>query len=854
MLFNTNPETMHTLNPLFWQRADGHEALSEEMRRMKSVGINDFIVEPRPHPDYLGEGWWSDLDFILATADELNMTVWLFDDGCYPSGVANGELAEKYPQHTKRYLVENHMDASGPLPHAHFLIDDWLREGETLYRVIAAERTDRGETLDSDSLVDLTHLVCEGKLYWPVPEGEWRVFVVKISPYGQEEHTRKYVNPLSREGVSKYIELIHERHYARYGDRFGGRIAGFFTDEPRFGNTIGYDRIIGKSRMPLPWAKEVDERLADTPLGNFARWIPLLWYDDAQERCRDARYAYMDAVSALFAENFTGQLGDWCRAHGVRLVGHLVEENGAHSRLGYGAGHYFRAIHGLDAAGIDVVDNLMPEQTDGCYATMFNEYDCDFSHWGLAKMASSAAHADPKKRGRTLAEAFGAYGWFEGLRLMKWITDHMVVQGVNIITPHAFSPSPFPDPDCPPHFYARGENPQFKLFHVWSNYVRRLLEPLTDAEHVAPVAVVYHAEAEWGGECEPFEKAVKVLARSQIDCDVVSIDTLLSEETKAENGVLHAGTETFRALVVPYAQLLPAAFAEKLNALMQAGLPVCFTRALPERVYFGGRPELPGAKVVQTEALPQALASMADVVCAPSDKDLLYAHYRKNGAELYLFVNQSTRHGVDTRITFRENGIAMAYDPMTDGRGLPEQEQTANGSVVRLKLAPWESRLVVFGCDTANVEKLSYADDGEAIQIFRNGWRISAAAAKEYPNFTETEFTQTGDLSRPGFLPNFSGTVRYERAFALERAENLTLDMGDAYEAVSVWINDRLAAELICPPYRVELSAEMLRAGENALRIEVTNTVVKEQHHNPFDPYFPQDPTGLVDSVRLLRQ
>lgn len=92
---------------------------------------------------------------------------------------------------------------------------------------------------------------------------------------------------------------------------------------------------------------------------------------------------------------------------------------------------------------------------------------------------------------------------------MKWITDHLAVQGVNIITPHAFSPAPFPDPDCPPHFYARGENPQFRLFHVWSNYANRLLEPLTEAAHVAPVAVVYHAEAEWGGECEPFEKAVK---------------------------------------------------------------------------------------------------------------------------------------------------------------------------------------------------------------------------------------------------------------------------------------------------------------------------------------------------------
>ena len=59
------PNAEHCLNPLFWHHAEEHEAILDEMKRMKSVGINDFVVEPRPHPDYLGDGWWSDLDYIL---------------------------------------------------------------------------------------------------------------------------------------------------------------------------------------------------------------------------------------------------------------------------------------------------------------------------------------------------------------------------------------------------------------------------------------------------------------------------------------------------------------------------------------------------------------------------------------------------------------------------------------------------------------------------------------------------------------------------------------------------------------------------------------------------------------------
>lgn len=844
------PQASHALNPLFWQRGDSHEAIGEEMERMKSVGINDFVVEPRPHPDYLGEGWWRDVDFIINKAEELDMLVWFFDDGVYPSGCAFGKLAEKYPEHTKRFLAEEHMDAVGPLPHAHFYVDNWLAPGEELFAVLAARRSDGDAGIFSETLVDLTSFVSHGRLYWAVPEGRWRVFVIRKTRAGLEAETVNYVNPLSREGVSKYIELVHEEFFKRYGHLFGTRVQGFFTDEPRFGNIPGYNVTIGSCKMPLPYVDGLMDQLSACPLGDFTRFLPLLWFPDAEGVCRDARYAYMDTVSRLFGENFTGQLGDWCRAHGVRLVGHVVEENGAHSRLGYGAGHYFRAMKGLDAAGIDVVDNLMPEETDGHYITMFNNYDCDFNHWGLAKMASSASHADPKKNGNTLCEAFGAYGWFEGLRLMKWITDHLAVQGVNILTPHAFSPFQFPDPDCPPHFYARGENPQFKLFHVWSDYARRLLDVLTDARHVAPAAVVYHAEGEWGGQAEPFERAVKVLARAQIDCDVVCIDDLLT--ASVTDGVLTVGAESFRVLIVPGCESVPPAFAEKLADFAKNGLPVFFTERLPARCYFGGAFAVDGVKAIPTERIAKEAAPYASVCASTEEPDLLCTHYRKNGTDVYLFVNQSTRRAVDTCVTLPDDRPALLYDAMTD-TSLSAAQTTADGkSSVRLHLEAWESRMIVFGADTEGLPVWTPAPPTECLRTLEDGWRISTAASKEYPSFTPTPFTATGDLSRPDRLPDFSGTVRYERKLTLPQGKRLLLDLGDAYEAVRVELNGKNVAEFICPPYVAALPQEMIREGENDLVIEVTNTLVKAQNRNPFDRYFVQDPTGLVDPVRLL--
>ena len=52
--------------------------------------------------------------------------------------------------------------------------------------------------------------------------------------------------------------------------------------------------------------------------------------------------------------------------------------------------------------------------------------------------------------------------------MMKWISDFLLVRGINHFVPHAFSPD-YPDPDCPPHFGAEGHDPQFDGFtHLMS--------------------------------------------------------------------------------------------------------------------------------------------------------------------------------------------------------------------------------------------------------------------------------------------------------------------------------------------------------------------------------------------------
>ena len=56
-IFMSGEEIPSSLCPLFWQHGEEESVLREEIARMHEGGIGSFIVESRPHPDFLSFGW-----------------------------------------------------------------------------------------------------------------------------------------------------------------------------------------------------------------------------------------------------------------------------------------------------------------------------------------------------------------------------------------------------------------------------------------------------------------------------------------------------------------------------------------------------------------------------------------------------------------------------------------------------------------------------------------------------------------------------------------------------------------------------------------------------------------------------
>ncbi len=868
------------LIPLFWIRGEEESVLRHMIGQMHDGGIEEFVVESRPHPDYLGERWWRDVDIVLDEAKRRNMRVWFFDDTKFPSGYSAGKIRDNHPEYLKIYLEEGHVDAVGPRIGASVFLNAWVEEDDELIGVVAARRTDGLDTLDYESLTDISQYVSDGILYWDVPEGNWRIFILVATRRGGEEGTKDYLNPLEKEPVQAFLHYVYEAHYEHYQNEFGKTIAGFFSDEPRFGNLSSYEAYLGctngfvgnsRPKVVLPWSKSLLEKLNGNWQGKFKKVLPCLWYD-AGEHTADVRYTYMDLVSRLFGENYTQQIGDWCRAHHVKYMGHLIEDNGAHARLGYGAGHFFRAIHGQDYPGLDIIHQVWPEVTDGKFTSQVGYLDADFYYWGLTKMASSAAHITSQDSGRTMCELFGAYGWQAGLRLMKWLTDHVCVRGVNCIVPHAFTCQAC-DWDAPPHFYDRGLNPQWRYFPIWAAYANRICHLLSGGVHVATAAVLYHAEAEWAGEYMPFELPVKALLRKQIDCDVVPVDAFTADHSMTvKQGCFQIGGEIYRTMVVPYAQRLPEEMLAYLLQMADAGIPVLFTQDYPS-----GSP----LRTENCEKLVRALRDHAMVQVCNTDcladkimengiqdisltTDELYLrcyHYNHPDAQLYFLVNESISKPVHTSMTIQTIGTPYIYDAMENSLVVAQYTECEGTIKITLDLEPYQSCFVIL-CDKDNI-KPEWTGNGRSantncslvLEMPEDGWMVSTARAPEITEFSlQAKITGLGNVAVPGLLPAFTGTIRYMHSFELTQlpeATEVILDLGEVHETAEVWINDIPVGTRIAPPYWFR-AEEFLKKGKNTIRVDVTNTLAKERGSNLLDRDMVQDPSGLLGPVRLL--
>lgn len=855
--------------PFLWMRGEDENVLRTELEKISESNIQAVCLEARPHPDFAGDGWWHDLDIVLDEAKKRDLKIWILDDAHFPTGQANGLLPKKYPERARRYLYTQFAELTGPVPCAQVNVDllmtkqiTWMDLGKPMVKPVLDEkqivsvtacRVDKGEVL-SDEVVDLTGNICDGILTWDIPAGTWRIHVNFITTdFGANP---EYINYIDEKSVQVLIESVYEPHYERYKDEFGKTILGFFSDEPGFYNTNGLEMNdkIGTKLMPLPWGEEMQEIFAQACGPDWKEKIPYLWYEESNGEFSDLRFHYMDCVSRLYAKNFSGQLGRWCREHNVQYIGHVVEDGGQHSRLGSGAAHYFRAMKGQDMAGIDNIGNqLIPGNPDSTRHNGAIRWDPAFYHFGIGKLGASAAAIDPKKQGRLLCENFGAYGWSLGVKNMKWMVDSFIAQGVNRFVPHAFSMAEYPDDDCPPHFYARGNNPQFPFFGKLMEYTDRLCRIFDGGANVPQAAVLYEAEADWAGETMTFFAPGRELLEHQIDYEVIPADVFTDSDyygTKVEDGRLIVNGRSMRALIIPEADHISEEAVKFITA--NPDLNVIFVNSRPKAVTGGAYSVdvLEKYPTVKLEELADVL-KQSEVYDMQTDKECktLSAYHYKKDKDYYFFFNTSLSDTISTEVTLKESGRFGMYDAMADRWYEAEQ----NGSSVHLELKPYESVVLAVEPDQKLAEKQSILST-KATDI-SSGWKFRMCAAGN-GSWTETEELES---LRPVSEKHkeFSGVMEYTKTVNVKKdGSRYIFSPQYVFECMEVTVNGVVAGTKICPPYDVDIT-NALTDGDNEITVRVANTLLRDANTKPgiFGPdRAVMEPSGMFGTICLVEE
>ena len=870
--------------PFYWQHGDHTDTIPEEVRRIYDSGARAFCVESRPHRDFCGAGWWRDMDIILSEAEKLGMKVWILDDDHFPTGHANGKIAGEHPELRKWMIAEKHVDVSGPLNDAMILADETNAEhillGAYAYRRVPTGKDEFVNDCDPDSVAALPDY--SGRFaHFSVPEGCWRIFFLYKTRRGSDKP--EYIDMLREESVKVLVDEVYESHYAHYGRYFGSTIAGFFSDEPCMGNgwfgshlySCFYDNRVGLPGVALPWNDRISEMMKETlgeggESGDILPSLYALWFGFGP-RTGAIRHAYMDAVTKLYRDCFTRSLGDWCEAHGVMYIGHIIEDMNSHARLGVSSGHYFRSLDGQHMSGIDIVlHQLTPGLSDydhNCSASG-NNADSAFYENVLGQLAASFARIGTQTGGRAMCEVFGAYGWAEGTQVMKWLLDFLLVRGVNHFVPHAFSPA-FPDPDCPPHFGVKGLDPQFEGFTALMKYGNAAAHLLSGGERVTDAAVLYHAEAEWmnrDGELMFTQVPAKILYDNHILYDILPADCFVDGtgsrvyRAEAQKGRLKVGNASYKYLVVPYAEMLPEALLEALKSIEAQGVPVIRMEKDSGAGFLLGKADA---------------AAERDITVEGDFPQLRIFRTVSDGFNVCMLFNESTDAAADTRIRFAG---AEGVDRCTVLDLLNGEKSTCpmvNGAY-STKLEPYRSEIIIFPCSGCEKEaRPSGNDDADATFPGRTVWDNESAVPADFDFSIEAARYDHPDgyslleaavpcgklfnVNAADRDPAFSGKLRYKTVFKLPGTvrqaaadgERIAINFGDVGQTVKLTLNGAPQGIRICPPYRFDVT-DSLKDGENALTAEVANTLANAVR-DPFSAFMAIPASGLTGPVAFIR-
>ena len=371
----------------------------------------------------------------------------------------------------------------------------------------------------------------------------------------------------------------------------------------------------------------------------------------------------------------------------------------------------------------------------------------------------------------------------------------------------------------PPNFYAGGCNPQYPAFCELMKYAQRVCHLLASGTHCGDAALYYPAEVDWMncGFEQDLDDVTAALTRGGVDFDLLPGDTLLAD-ARVENGVLHVADETYRALIAPHGEVYPEALLRRFEAFADAGLPVIFCDALPERCEKAGA-DLSGLsgrfRAVPLSEIPGIVKAdgKSMFTVTPLISELrTFAWKLPDGTSCCILMNES-RSTVTFSIRCRGESSCAIYDPWKNV--LSRGTSSENGCAVRLD--PQQLLVAIFGTDCGELPE--YEAELPVMHELALRYDISIRETGSSDSFRILRRnSEPVNLLKEENLTRFCGELLYESTFDCDDPALRHLAIPGCGDCAELWLNDAFCGLEIGPVCRFDIRGK-LRKGKNRIRI-----------------------------------
>ena len=723
------------------------------------------------------------------------------------SGMGLGEVeflslpaVERYPEKTLAKMFQT------PLPYWHEY--QWP---------VQPEVGDPSLVIDPD----ISAFLQGDRLIWKAPAGEWTILRTGMLPTGvtnspaDPEATGLEIDKMSRKHVEAHFEAFMGEIYRRIPaeDRACWKVVvqdsyetggQNFTDDflSEFQARYGYD--------PLPFLPAYEGYV----VGSEDRSDRFLW---------DLRRLIADKV----AYDYVGGLRDVCHKYGLTTW----LENYGH--WGF-PGEFLQ------------------------YGGQSDEIGGEFWSFGDLgnienRAASSCGHIYGKQKISVESFTSGGTPFSCYPAMMKQRGDRFFTEGINNTLLHVYISQPSEEREPGMNAWFSSEfnrlNTWYPQMDLFTSYLKRVNYMLQQGLNIADVAYFIGEDApKMTGIVDP--ELPKGYQFDYINAEVIERDLFVKDGLLT----LPHGTQ-YRILVLPKLETMRPELLAKIKKLIEDGAVVL--GPAPKRSPSGE--SFPTADR-QVEKLAGELWSGLDgrsvkavkrgkgellfgmtmeealkyIGCVPdcglpADAPVLYGHRSAGDADIYFISNQKDEM-IEIRPEFRIRSRQPELWDATTGRirTLPAYEETAAGTVVPLKLYPYESAFVVFRRPATKAEGTGLQLNYPVLQTLVRldaPWKVSFEEKRRGP--ASQTFARLEDISKnenPD-IRYYSGTIWYETEFKLKKKPEgeLYLNLNDVGVMAKVKINGQYAGGVWTAPYRVNVT-DLVRKGKNKVEIEVVTT------------------------------